>query len=123
MAERCRVLALMTVLLLSGGHAAAQPAPAKGRVVRCVVAGAGAPPYQGRCRFLPEGGGSFSLRPATGRAFPGGTTDVSVFVLAPGQAEVRGLTTGGINSRWGEGRRSSKDRACWEGSDFRVCAY
>ena len=123
MTERCRVLGLVAVLVLGGSQAAAQPAPARERVVRCVVAGADAPAYRGRCRFLPDGGGSFSLRPGAGRAFPGGTSDVSIHLIAPGQAEVRGLTTGGINSRWGEARRSTKDRACWEGSDFRVCAY
>jgi hypothetical protein len=36
---------------------------------------------------------------------------------------VRGLTTDGINSRWGTALRSKADPACWKGSDFEICAY
>ena len=48
--------------------------------------------------------------------------DVSVFIVAPGEAEVRGLTVHGINSRWGPAKRSTQDAACWMGADFRICA-
>jgi hypothetical protein len=46
-----------------------------------------------------------------------------VQIVQPGVAEVRGLTRAGINSRWGSAQRSKRDRACWRGSDFWVCAY
>ena len=48
--------------------------------------------------------------------------DVSVLIMAPGEAEVRGLTAHGINSRWGPAKRSAQDAACWVGADFRICA-
>lgn len=35
---------------------------------------------------------------------------------------VRGLTSEGINSRWGEAKRSKKDKSCWIGEDFKICA-
>ncbi|WP_017295364.1 hypothetical protein [Geminocystis herdmanii] len=44
-------------------------------------------------------------------------------IIKSGVAEVRGLTTAGINSRWGEARRSKSDKACWVGDDFTICAY
>ena len=112
------------VLAAAGAGVSATAKPAGGeRVVRCAVLGAGVAAYRGSCRFRAETGGSFSLRPARAAAFPGGITDVSVYITAPGEAEVRGLTRGGINSRWGEAKRSGRDRACWAGSDFQVCAW
>ena len=93
---------------------------AEARPVRCVLTGS--VQYVGKCDFI-RGGASFSLSPIGRASFPGGINPVSVAIDAPGVAEVRGLTRDGINSRWGEARRSKKDSACWEGSDFRICAY
>ena len=109
------LFALAPVALFAATAAEARPA-------RCVVSSAGTPTYRGPCDFLAERGGSFSISPARG-AFPGGISDISVSLIAPGVAEVRGLTSGGINSRWGEARRSSRDRACWIGEDFSICVY
>jgi hypothetical protein len=96
--------------------------PAAARPARCVVQSAGAPTWRGACNFIPDGGGSFYIDPARGR-FPGGTSDISVSLISPGVAEVRGLTRDGINSRWGEAHRSRRDPACWVGEDFSVCVY
>jgi hypothetical protein len=92
------------------------------RQARCVVSSSGEV-YRGPCRFLAERGGSFSVAPIGRRFLVGEISDVSVAIVRPGVAEVRGLTADGINSRWGEARRSTRDRACWVGSDFSVCAY
>lgn len=92
------------------------------RSARCVVVGAGAPPYQGKCEFSAEDGGSFSITPVGKPAF-GGATQISVAIVSPGVAEVRGLTRDGINSRWGEAKRAKTDPACWVGSDFKICVY
>lgn len=43
---------------------------------------------------------------------------ISVFEFEKGKAMVTGLTTDGINSRWGV---AEKKNGCWEGSDFKVC--
>jgi len=96
--------------------------PAVARSARCVIQNAGAATWRGPCDFIPDGGGSFGIQPARGR-FPGGISDISVSIISPGVAEVRGLTRDGINSRWGEARRSRRDRACWVGDDFSVCVY
>lgn len=77
--------------------------------------------YEGKCIFTSEKGGSFSIRKPKGRILPN-ITDINVYIVETGVAEVRGLTTGGINSRWGEARRSTTDRACWIGDDFEICA-
>ena len=58
------------------------------------------------------------IEPARGR-FPSAT---SASRSSPGVAEVRG-DPGRINSRWGEARRSRRDRACWVGEDFSICVY
>jgi hypothetical protein len=92
------------------------------RRAQCVIS-AGGETYRGPCRFLAERGGSFSVSPVGRRFLVEGVTDVSVSVLRPGVADVRGLTADGINSRWGGAVRSRRDRACWLGEDFSVCAY
>lgn len=97
-------------------------AEAIARPARCVVNGAGAAAYNGKCEFSAENGGSFSITPVGKSAFDGATV-ISVSVTLPGVAEVRGLTRDGINSRWGEGQRSKADPACWVGSDFKICVY
>ena len=95
---------------------------AEARPARCVVASAGNQAWRDPCDFQAEAGGSFSVSPMRG-SFPGGISDISVSMMGNGVADVRGLTSRGITSRWGEARRSPRDRACWIGSDFSVCAY
>lgn len=97
-------------------------AEAKPRQARCVVTSEGAT-YRGPCTFTPEPGGSFTVEPIGRRFLVGRVSSVSVSIYRPGAAEVRGLTADGINSRWGEARRSARDRSCWAGSGFSVCAY
>ncbi len=98
-------------------------AHAKGAPTRCVVTSNGEKPYSGPCSFAPVGGGSFIIQPVGRRVFSGEITDVNVSLTGPGAAEVRGLTTSGINSRWGSATRSRRDPACWDGEDFRICVY
>ena len=109
------ILALAPLALFAATAAEARPA-------RCVVTAAGSGTWRGPCDFQAERGGSFSISPYRGR-FPGGVSDISVSMIGPGVADVRGLTAGGINSRWGTARRSRRDGACWIGTDFSVCAY
>ncbi len=104
-------------------HPAVVEAQKKGRAVECLVESGGKVEFKGKCAFTPEKGGTFSLSNLD-RTKPlyGSILDVSVYVVGRGEAEVRGLTKEGINSRWGEARRSKEDPACWVGSDFKICA-
>ena len=101
--------------------------PAAAKEARCAVTTTDGK-YAGTCRFVSERGGSFSIEPVGRAAFfkhakdEPGITSISVGV-AGAEAEVRGLTTSGVNSRWGAAKRSKSDRACWVGADFSVCAY
>ena len=97
------------------------PAPPAGwRNIKCEVT-SGGDTYSGPCQFISEAGGSFAIQRA-GNVPIFGATSISVSIISPGEAEVRGLTAQGINSRWGAATRSSTDRACWDGVDFRICA-
>src|SRR5262245_37805466 len=108
-------------LLPLAGQSMAQ---SRGRLVDCRVESSGKVEVSGKCRFATEAGGSFTLSsPDANKALFGSILMVTVSIVSAGDAEVRGLTRDGINSRWGAARRSSRDRACWEGSDFRVCAW
>ena len=119
-----RILTLTAAALVLSGAVAflTTTATAKPRPARCVIDAAGAARWAGPCRFAPERGGSFTVTPARG-AFQNGIGSISVAVVRPGLAEVRGLTRAGVNSRWGEAQRSRRDGACWVGSDFSVCVY
>lgn len=111
------------MILLAGASLALLASPAMAaRTARCVIQSEGEATWRGPCRFLPDGGGSFSVAPLRGN-FQDGVGSISVSIVRPGVAEVRGLTGDGINSRWGEARRSRRDRACWVSSDFSVCVY
>lgn len=102
---------------------ASSPAEAQRRTARCVITSNGAPTYRGPCRFMAEAGGSFTVIPVGRREFPSGQTGINVSITERGVAEVYGQTPRGPASRWGTAVRSRRDRACWDGPDFSVCAY
>jgi hypothetical protein len=102
-------------------------APALAKTARCDIRTSDGR-YAGPCAFTLAAGGSFSIDPVGRSDFfthakdDPGITDISVDITGS-HAEVSGLTTDGINSRWGPAKRSGKDRACWIGSDFSICVY
>ena len=99
------------------------PLPAEAKDARCVIKQNGTVAYKGVCYFHQGKGGSFNVHLHDGKQILPNITDISVSVVSTGVAEVRGLTTDGINSRWGSAVRSKTDPACWTGSDFEICAY
>ena len=118
-----RSFAVMAV----GALVLAPPAPthAQGaKIATCQVYSERKLVYNGRCRFTPEEGGSFTIEHADPKrtVFYGEIMSITVSLVSPGTAEVRGLTRQGVNSRWGRAQRSNDDRSCWEGSDFKICA-
>jgi|WetSurMetagenome_2_1015567.scaffolds.fasta_scaffold12063_2 hypothetical protein len=121
-----KILFLAAALLLLIGS----QATAADRTIKCQIdaaddEGKTVTVYKGMCLFSAEEGGSFSLsNPASkDKSLYGSILVVNVYVVSNGVAEVRGLTKDGINSRWGEAKRSPKTRACWVGTDFKVCAW
>ncbi len=115
-ARKMTILPAMLVAMLLINH----QANAKDRVVKCQVS-----EYQGSCLFTPDTpNGSFSLSNSDpNKPLTETINTVTVTIIEKGLAEVSGLTADGINSRWGEAKRSTKDKACWEGEDFKVCAW
>lgn len=109
----------LALLFMAGGQSLAVE-----KTVKCQIDSGNKVAYKGKCVFLPEEKGSFSLsNPSDNKPLLDEISIVSVYIVDKGVAEVRGLTTEGINSRWGEAKRSEKDKACWVGSDFKVCAW
>ena len=119
-----RMLLSLAAGLLSLQFAVDGLAQGSGKIVTCRVESEGKAQVNGPCKFTFEGSdGSFTLENRdSNKALFGSILIVTVSVISPGTAEVRGLTKDGINSRWGEAKRSSQDQACWAGSDFRICA-
>lgn len=93
------------------------------KTVTCQIGASNNPTYQGKCKFYRFKGGSFSLEPIGKKTFDGETTAISVTVMGKDKADVRGLTTGGINARWGEMMRSKKQPACWGDESSKICAW
>lgn len=99
-------------------------AEASGKVVTCQIDEQGNTTFKGKCKFIAAGGGSFALTNLNpDKPLFREIMDVKVYIVEPGVAEVRGLVKGGINSRWGQAIRSTKQKACWVGSDFKICAW
>jgi hypothetical protein len=115
-----KTLISILVLVLIGSQAAAAE-----RTVRCQIDSDNTPRYKGRCLFISDPTtGSFSLEnPIRDKPLHDSILIVNVYIVEKGVAEVRGLTMEGVNSRWGEAKRSPRDKACWVGADFRVCAW
>lgn len=112
-----KLLISLTILFALSHYAQAAE-----KTVKCEIKTGSSKVFNGKCKFMSEAGGSFSLSNFSEKPLFEEVTIVSVTVIEKGLAEVRGLTTRGNNSRWGEAKRSSKDPACWVGADFKVCA-
>jgi hypothetical protein len=114
-------LALSAALLASAATAAGPV-----RTVRCDIWQRNAIQYDGPCSLRPEGGGSFSL------TFPHSeeaesleqyhVTRIRVRLVRPRVAQVSEPDRRADPS-WGRAIRSRRDRACWEGDYWHVCAY
>ena len=79
--------------------------------------------WSGACALGRDDGssGHFNIAsPEDGEILPG-IMSISVHMLESGEAEVRGVTTAGVASRWGSASRDLDNPSCWKGVDFRVC--
>ncbi len=95
---------------------------AEARNAQCMIVSNGESRFEGVCDFIADRDGSFSVGKARGHKFLD-IDPISVVMVSPGVAEVRGVTRDGINSRWGDAKRSRSDPACWIGEDFKICVY
>tara|TARA_Y100000815_G_scaffold274110_1_gene307212 strand:+ start:1055 stop:1525 length:471 start_codon:yes stop_codon:yes gene_type:complete len=94
-----------------------------GRMVHCRITNDYGAKFDGQCLFQADSDGSFALSLPDEKPLTDEITLIGVGITAPGKAEVRGLTTAGVNSRWGAATRSTEDPACWTGEDFEICAW
>lgn len=90
---------------------------------KCLITGESGEELDGPCLFEAGSGGSFDLLPLEGDYLMPEISSVSLTVTSKGKGYVRGLTSAGINSMWGDVERSKTDPACWDGSDFTICVY
>ncbi|MEQ9663021.1 MAG: hypothetical protein RLN87_10775 [Parasphingopyxis sp.] len=90
--------------------------------VDCNIATAEMTAYEGRCLYAADGDdGSFAIRPVGADVFMDEVTSISVTIYEGDTANVRGLTTAGINSNWGDANPEAGDSNCWAGVDFTIC--
>jgi hypothetical protein len=95
------------------------------KIAKCYVLESDQVSYDAKCYFVKTSkDGSFSLLPLRGKKFLINDEIISlgVSIMGQGKANVRGLTADGINSNWGDAIRDTKDRACWIGDGFKICA-
>jgi hypothetical protein len=111
------ILVISTLLLITQSIAASE------QKVKCEIESNNVVMFKGQCLYLSEHGGAFTLSALDkNKPLYDDITAVSIVMIKKNVTEVRGLTTQGINSRWGNAKRSQKNKACWVGSDFKICA-
>lgn len=80
--------------------------------------------YKGKCNFITEKGGSFTLGNINGQnSLIGDTRTLHVYIVDKGIAEVDSLHEDGIKTSWGTATRSQKQKACWIGENFKICTW
>jgi hypothetical protein len=80
--------------------------------------------HKGKCHFIAEKGGSFTLSSINSQnPLIGDTKTLHVYIVDKGIAEVDSLHEDGITTSWGTATRSQKQKACWVGDDFKICAW
>ena len=88
----------------------------------CQIDEGGRQLYKGKCQFEAQGGGSFYIsHPSFVQKV--GVEGLMVLVERKNQAVVQATRIGGGGSVWGEATRSQSQKACWIGSDFKICAW
>ncbi|HEY0626951.1 MAG TPA: hypothetical protein VGD10_09480 [Allosphingosinicella sp.] len=101
----------------------AASAAVEARAARCTITSPEQPTYRGPCDFIADRNGSFGILPIGRDTFFPQIIGISFEITKPGVGDVRGLTSFGINSRWGTAIRSRRNPACWTGADFTICVY
>jgi len=111
-------IATISVTALALVAATASEGQAREKISRCRIESGGSLVVNGKCLFDGYPDGSFHLGNVDqNKSFSDEILLLNVVIVGQGVAEVRGLTRAGINSLWGEARRSSRDRTCWYGAD------
>lgn len=95
---------------------------AKTKSAVCQIDEGGQTRYKGKCNFEPQGGGSFYIShpDITKKVKVSGLT---IMIEKKDQAIVEATKPSGGGSIWGEAYRSQQQKACWVGSDFRICVW
>ena len=120
--QKLSVAAIVFAMMITG-KADAKPA-------RCVITGEGHS-YSGPCNFTVSKGGGFMIQaPSRKSLFLGSYSDMIVDVTSPGQADVvqlglpySGGGGGQAHALWGPSQRSTTEKACWVGEDYKICVY
>ena len=103
--------------------ATSQIASASDKIATCKIVEQGKTAFKGKCKFYSDKGGSFSVSNVNpDKPIVNDTMMINVYVVKPNVAEVSGLVYG-HGSNWGQAIRSNKERACWVGSDFKICVW
>lgn len=118
-------ICLSTLLLVSGLYCAQASAADDnaGRPGKCTITSGGhtytCKPSE--CIIKAEKDGDtnwYVIEKKNGKPLLEEILSVSIVEMSPEEADVSGVTTFGVNSRWGQAKR---DGSCWAGEDFRIC--
>ena len=95
---------------------------AASKTATCQIDDNGSTIFKGKCIFTPQGNGSFYL---SGKNLSAtlGVEGLMVDVEQTNVANVQATLLRGGSSTWGQAIRSKNQKACWEGRDFKVCAW
>jgi hypothetical protein len=98
-------------------------APAQGvRHGRCVIA-SGDEVWRGRCWFEAQGRRGVHIGWVPGHRFPYGIGAITIASADGRSGRMRFHLAFGDDVEAGTVRRSRRDRHCWTGEGYRICAY
>ncbi|QMT34012.1 hypothetical protein LNQ82_06000 [Conchiformibius steedae DSM 2580] len=111
-------------LYLLLGSFSALPLYAQAKPAQCLIESSGEILFKGKCNFSADRDGSFTLENIrrNGELYDN-ILMVSVSIVSPKVAHVRGVTSFGNSSYWGDVRRSRTQPACWANNEFKICAW
>lgn len=87
----------------------------------CQIDEKGKTTFKGKCNFYADSDGSFTITNTnSNRPLIRNITDITVTINEKDFANVHSTSKSGNEIRWGQAKRT---KACWVGSDFKVCAW
>jgi len=91
------------------------------KTATCQIDEQGRTTFKGKCNFHADPDGSFYITNSNpNRPLMRNVMDVTVNIVEKDFADVHSSLKNGDSSRWGQAKRT---KACWIGSDFKVCAW
>lgn len=121
------IIILFTLSSCSNNNVVVKPSPKKNikqqawEDAQCKIVAEGKIQYNKECFVLNSKKAEFSIKPKKSDFFYSTITMLSLTLIDVNKYHVRGLTSYGNNSYFGDASKSDTSSNCWIGNDFTIC--